>query len=396
MTLTRADIEWLLVTHDGGRGPVDWSDESQRGREGLDLRGAVLEGVDLSELPLARLRGSVSLLEESILTEEQIIHACLSLKRAYLRGVHLEGANLVYVHLGEALLLDAHLEGANLLGAYLKRAYLPEAHLEGAILWEAHLERANLFNVHLEKAQLSHAYLGRTDLRGTHLDGADLPGVTLVDPNGVGPSLADVHWGEINLPLVDWSQVQKLGDEDTACQKITVAGKQKDRLVRRREYQDAHRANHQLAVILQNQGLIDDASQFAYRAKCLKRIFLWYELLLAKGMRQQLRISGAWLFSWVLFLLAGYGYRLWRCALWYAGIVLLFALLYFWLDPVHIPWWAALSESVNVFHGRGATPNIAQLAHPVRFLLLTVVEAIVGLVIEVIFVATVIQRLFGK
>src|SRR5579884_1315847 len=25
--LTRADIEWLLVQHDDGRGPVDWNDE---------------------------------------------------------------------------------------------------------------------------------------------------------------------------------------------------------------------------------------------------------------------------------------------------------------------------------------------------------------------------------
>src|SRR5258708_9682259 len=28
--LSRADVEWLLVTHENGRGPVDWSDESQR------------------------------------------------------------------------------------------------------------------------------------------------------------------------------------------------------------------------------------------------------------------------------------------------------------------------------------------------------------------------------
>src|SRR5258708_28161716 len=33
--LSRADIEWLLATHENGRGLVDWSDESQREREGL-------------------------------------------------------------------------------------------------------------------------------------------------------------------------------------------------------------------------------------------------------------------------------------------------------------------------------------------------------------------------
>jgi len=45
--LNRADIEWLLVTHENGRGPVDWDDESQHKRMGLDLRGADLCQVNL-------------------------------------------------------------------------------------------------------------------------------------------------------------------------------------------------------------------------------------------------------------------------------------------------------------------------------------------------------------
>ncbi len=28
--LSRADVEWLLATHEDGRGPVDWNDGSQR------------------------------------------------------------------------------------------------------------------------------------------------------------------------------------------------------------------------------------------------------------------------------------------------------------------------------------------------------------------------------
>src|SRR6266568_8732150 len=38
--LSRADIEWLLATHEDGLGPVDWSGEQQHERKGLDLRGA--------------------------------------------------------------------------------------------------------------------------------------------------------------------------------------------------------------------------------------------------------------------------------------------------------------------------------------------------------------------
>src|SRR5437763_8692572 len=53
--LNRADIEWLLATHENRRGPVDWNDTEQRWRKGIDLRGTDLCHIDLSYLPLARL-----------------------------------------------------------------------------------------------------------------------------------------------------------------------------------------------------------------------------------------------------------------------------------------------------------------------------------------------------
>jgi len=61
--LNRADVEWLLATHENGRGPVIWSDESQRKRRGLDLRGANFSSgktqyINLTSLPLSRLIGS--------------------------------------------------------------------------------------------------------------------------------------------------------------------------------------------------------------------------------------------------------------------------------------------------------------------------------------------------
>jgi hypothetical protein len=39
---------------------VDWRDENQRKREGLDLRGADLSDEVFSGLPLARIRGGLS------------------------------------------------------------------------------------------------------------------------------------------------------------------------------------------------------------------------------------------------------------------------------------------------------------------------------------------------
>lgn len=178
--------------------------------------------------------------------------------------------------------------------------------------------------------------------------------------------------------------------------KLTLTqGEKKPHERRQREYQEAYRANHQLAVVLQEQGLTEDAARFAYRARCLRRKALWYELL-HKGAKNKTSVLGSWLFSWFLFLLAGYGYRLRWCLLWPIGFVAVFTLIYWGLDPVHMPWWVALGESVNVFHGRGAAPNIATLAHPVWFTAFSIAEAILGLIIETVFVATIIQRFFGK
>ena len=66
MRLSRSDVEWLLATHEAGRGPVDVSDERQRNRWGLDLRGADLREADLCGLPLAHLLAGSSRFEPPI------------------------------------------------------------------------------------------------------------------------------------------------------------------------------------------------------------------------------------------------------------------------------------------------------------------------------------------
>src|SRR5438105_4841527 len=59
--LTRSDVEWLLATHEGGIGPVEWPQDelNETSRVGLDLRGADLRGEDLRYLPLAYLLGGL-------------------------------------------------------------------------------------------------------------------------------------------------------------------------------------------------------------------------------------------------------------------------------------------------------------------------------------------------
>jgi len=252
ITLGRADVEWLLTTHENERGPVDWDNEAHRRREGLDLRGANLQQVDLSNLPLARIRGGLSWNEWNEATEEQRNMAAVCIQGATLRG--------------------AHLEGARLRGA--------------------HLERTNLKYTYLEKAQLRYAHLERVDLSGAFLNRTDLYNAIVSDEKHIGPQLVDVYLSDVNLAIVKWSQVKMLGDEYEAGQK-TYDGKEKDRVTRIDEYEVAVRANRQFATALQTQGLNEVAARFAYRAQICQKYLLFLQLM--QSLKQQIKIE--WLAS---------------------------------------------------------------------------------------------------
>jgi uncharacterized protein YjbI with pentapeptide repeats len=373
--LSRADIEWLLATHEHGCGPIDWSDNGQREREGLDLRGADLRRVDLHNLPLARTIADVTWRQYVDLTEEQHLMAALHLEGADLKGVHLEGARLEFAHLEGADLRNAHLEQTLLGRAFLIGTYLASAHLEGADLYAAHLDEAFLWDAHLEGAEI----------RETHLEGARLDRAILADAQGVAARLIDVRWGDVNLGVVDWSQVKMLGDESFALQPAQ-GGKAKDNVMRLGEYEWAVRANRQLAVALQGQGLNEIAAYFGYRAQVLQREVLWRR-----------RKIGQFLFSGFLDILAGYGYKPGRSVLAYVLVIATFALVYAMLGhSVHpaISPLGALIFSVTSFHGRGFFPGGIPLDDPVTVLAAT--EAVIGLIIEISFIATFTQRFFGK
>jgi uncharacterized protein YjbI with pentapeptide repeats len=193
VTLDRADVEWLLATHESGGvlGPVDWRDETQYEREGLDLRGAVLSSVDLSGMPLARLVGGLTFdeINRTPLTPFPVqgpLYQAAFGQAIETAAIHLEGARLWNAELTRASLMGAHLEAAVMLDTHLERADLTFAHLEQATLWATHLERASLGLAHLERAQAPGAYLeaaslssvraSHVDMLGAHLDGADLNG----------------------------------------------------------------------------------------------------------------------------------------------------------------------------------------------------------------------------
>jgi len=342
--LTRADLEWLLAADENGQGQVDWNNWTSR--KGLDLRGADLRGLKLTGLPLANMRGGLD-------WNEKLQKTCKQQKDA---AVHLEKAKLRY------------------------------AHLEGAILRYAYLEEASLSHAHLEGAYMKYAHLRGVNLQGAFLDSAtDLKEISLSDEHCVGPHVAGVHWGEVDLSVVDWSQVKLLGDENEARQeKGKVKSKEeKEELVW--DYRKAVRAYQQLAVALQSQGQAEAATHFAYRGQVVQRVIL----------RLQRKV-GAYIFSWLLALLTGYGSKPERTLYWYAGVIVSFAVIYSILGMIvgfHWAWYEPLLFSFKEFHGRGF---FAEQSIPSALQTTAALEAFFGLFIEAGLISAFTQRFFGK
>jgi uncharacterized protein YjbI with pentapeptide repeats len=500
--LSRADVEWLIAMHEQSEYAQQTGENGKQALPiGLDVRGADLSAVDLSALPLAGLRAGLSLdesrhatieqskaaaanltradlsyaqvqrahlswvlLHETVLVETHLEGADLgkaSLKQAILAGTHLEGADLTKAHMEGATLLEAHLEGASLRGAFLESANLFEAHLAGVGLMEAHLEGANLLSTHCEGKTLSKeehqrlctwmprfpASLPAADLRGAFLNThTRLDGIHAGDEQHGYIALADVHWGDVNLTVLDWSKLKRLGDEtltlppslveeeteptgerglpapvERAIDKMLRAqevsdvvvnyvlrspalmGKLQERIVQRKKtppetqkqrqrerFLIAVRANRQLAVVLRTQGLNEAADRFAYRASVLQR-----RVLRQSGIRSY----GSYLFSWFLDILAGYGYKPGRTLIAYLSTILCFALLYYVLglttaEHLAHPLLSAIVISLIAFHGRGFLPGGFLPTLPMA--LCAACEAVIGLTIELSFIATFTQRYFGR
>src|SRR5260370_1027815 len=201
MKLDRADVEWLLATYAGG--PVKWSDEKEREREGLDVRGADLQHVNLHRLPLTRLRGGLTFDEWLKATEEQRSSAVVLMRGANLSYAQLEGANLSGAQLEGAYLSYAQLDGAYLREAQLEGANLSGAQLEGGNLSGAQLKGADLSYAQLDGAYLREAQLEGVNLSGAQLKGADLRNVILGDKQRIVPRLPTPHWGNPTLPVLN-------------------------------------------------------------------------------------------------------------------------------------------------------------------------------------------------
>lgn len=294
--------------------------------------------------------------------------------------------------------LDRHFEGA----------WLSQAHLEGAELAGAHFEGANLEMAHLEGADLSGAYLDGANLFGAEFDEATvLIGVSLgpepardwfdqLHSKNRNASLGDIKWRGVNLTSIAWDDLRRLGDERYVVGPIS--GMPSPAVV----------AYRQVATQLRAQGISDAADHFSYRAHMWQR--KTHLLRLCEDRDRPWRWPGElarYISSLFLGVLAGYGYRPGRTFLWYILTILSFMggyLLvtqgapFFGLTEPHgtqpLRWYEALVLSVASFHGRGFFPQGINLGDPVA--VLAAGEAVIGLFIEISFIATFTQRYFSR
>ena len=325
----------------------------------------------------------------------------------------LQNANLRRAQLHGVVLNQAQLQGAKLRGAQLQNAYLNSAQLQGANLSAAQLQNAYLRGAQLQKADLSIAQLQEALLRGAQLQGADLhgaffdnatslKGVILEDDKYGGALLADINWGGVNLAVVDWSPLKMLGDEYQARRRPVVWIGMNDKALRLEFYRTAVRANRQLAVVLRDQGLNEEADYFAYRAQLCQRVVLRRQGLLPKRLYpkatlwQRVQKLSAYVFSLFLDVLAGYGYHPAKTLFWYLFVICSFTLTYSLSG--HLPLFPdAFVFSLMSFHGRGFFPSLSgetNLHNPL--VVRAAFEAVVGLFIEISFIATFTQRFFGR
>ncbi|HEX9068420.1 MAG TPA: pentapeptide repeat-containing protein [Ktedonobacterales bacterium] len=331
-------------------------------------------------------------------------HVCLG--DVYLRRVDLSGANLVF-----ADMRGAHLADSTLSNADMGRINLSGGELNYATLPGGHLREANLAGANLQYTNLAGARFHTADLRGAVLHGAYMDARTVLSNARIDEHtwLGDISWNGAALSRIDWSRVTRIGDEGrplagksrTLPQTLPgdVATTEAERAQRSeqpakrgawrdgaRSHRDAARAYQQLSLALQAQGMSEPAARYAYRAQVLQRKALWREGKL-----------GRWFFSLALGTLAGYGYRMGRILLAYAVVVGLAAIAYWVLGvlgagPALLPQ-EALLVSVTAFHGRVFSETF-RLGGPEAWV--AAAEAVLGLVIEGIFIAMLTQRFFSR
>jgi len=156
------------------------------------LRGIHLCGADLEDANLQDAN-----LRNANLQNANLRNA--NLQNTNLRDANLQNANLRNANLQDANLGDANLQNASLVGTNLQNAFLENVNLQNTNLRDANLQNASLVVANLQNAFLSGISLQNTELMGANLQDATLVGANLQDANLGGANLQNTFLENVNL-----------------------------------------------------------------------------------------------------------------------------------------------------------------------------------------------------
>jgi uncharacterized protein YjbI with pentapeptide repeats len=264
------------------------------------------------------------------------------------------------------------------------------AQTSGPDLTDASLELSNLRYRYLASSSLRSARLIDANLSAVRAYAADFTGATVRGVDLSGADLTNAHLDSVTVlrdVIIDsTSRLNAITWNDVPLSKSPTAKTALDRIA---YLHDASRVYRHVALALRTQGLSRQAS--AYRLRELR----------AERQAALLELRGPyWIGSAILDAVAGYGERPGRIFATYLIVVSGFAAGYLTVTnqmatvTTHLHWYEAVVLSVSSFHGRGFFPTTITLGDPVA--ILAAVEAIVGLFLELILIATFSRRLLGN
>lgn len=388
---TRGEVDWMVKERGWGTGGFESFEEA------INFRSARFSAAALSHINFAHADLRDAVIANCTFSNANLVSSDLSganIVNSTFDDADLTLADLSDIFITESPFNKADLSFANLSGAFINQgifnnAIFTMADLSGARIGDTTFNDANFVGAKVCGAILVADFSG-VDMTQTRMDSATMLGgardaddAFLLNEKS---RLLDVAWNGAILANVPWDKLTRLGDEDD----IKAAT---SRIERVNALRDAARAYRGLAKALQAQGQTDPAIRYRKRELQLER-------------RAQFRrfAFGSWIFSWLFNIVAGYGDRPKRAFFCYLTVVGFFTGVYWAITnqvfgfiqshSVHLAWYEAIVLSISSFHGRGFFPNSLSLGDPIA--LVAAAEAVIGLFIELILVATFTQRLFAR
>jgi uncharacterized protein YjbI with pentapeptide repeats len=370
---TRGELKWII----GERG---WQGNSANTRADLpNLANSGITG-DFSGINLTASNLSGIFIQDANLSEVDLSFANLS--GAVVATSNLTKAVLAGANLSGSMFVDSNFTDVDLSAADLSKSIFVQDEGENQF-FRATLQMANL------SASLIAGNFGGADMIRARMDGTTAfggygeKGRVHIDST---TRLLDVAWNGAVLALVNWSEVPRLGDEAD----IKEASSRKEHV---QAYREAARAYHGLAKALEAQGITVPALRYRRRQHQLERA----------AQLRSFNLLG-WLFSSALNIVSGYGDRPLRALGVYLAVIFAFAGIYFGITTPGSPIFFGGSQplqfheavvfSLSSFHGRGFFPSTIGLGDPVA--IVAALEAVVGLFIELVLIATFTRRLFER